>query len=309
MNKNSSIYIAGSTGMVGSAIVRKLKALNYKNLITSTSKNLDLRDQEKVANFFRNEKPDYVFLAAAKVGGILANSKNKAQFLYDNLSIQNNVIHNSYKSGCKKLLFLGSSCIYPKLAETPIKEDQLLSGKLEETNDAYAIAKIAGIKLCESYRSEYGFNAISAMPTNLYGINDNFNLESSHVIPALINKFTYAKKNNLDEVVCWGSGKPMREFLYVDDLAEACIFLMSKYEGSDHINIGTGEDISIFEIAQKIAQVIGFEGNIVWDKTKPDGTLRKVLNVQKVNDLGWKHTTQLEEGLKKTVEWYSYYNS
>lgn len=309
MNKNSSIYIAGSTGMVGSAIVRKLKALNYKNLITSTSKNLDLRDQEKVANFFRNEKPDYVFLAAAKVGGILANSKNKAQFLYDNLSIQNNVIHNSYKSGCKKLLFLGSSCIYPKLAETPIKEDQLLSGKLEETNDAYAIAKIAGIKLCESYRSEYGFNAISAMPTNLYGINDNFNLESSHVIPALINKFTYAKKNNLDEVICWGSGKPMREFLYVDDLAEACIFLMSKYEGSDHINIGTGEDISIFEIAKKIAHVTGFEGNIVWDKTKPDGTFRKVLNVQKVNDLGWKHTTQLEEGLKKTVEWYSYYNS
>lgn len=305
MNKNSSIYIAGSTGMVGSAITRKLKELNYTNLITSSSKELDLRSQEEVKVFFSDNQPEYVFVAAAKVGGILANSKNKGQFIYDNLAIQNNVIHYAHQNNCKKLLFLGSSCIYPKLAKTPISEEQLLSGKLEETNDAYAIAKIAGIKLCESYKEEYGFNAISAMPTNLYGINDNFDLETSHVIPALINKFIDAKKRGLDTVICWGTGKPMREFLFADDLAEACVFLMKKYDEKEHINIGTGEDISIYDLAKKIAKTVGFDGKIVWDASKPDGTMRKVLNVSKINNLGWKFSTTLDEGLKKTVEWYA----
>ena len=303
MNSDSNIFVAGATGMVGSAIVRKLKKLGYKKIISKSSSELDLRDQKKVKDFFENTDIDYVFLAAARVGGILENSTKKAEFIYDNLAIQTNVIHASYIYGVTKLLFLGSSCIYPKKTKIPISEDQLLTGKLEETNDAYAIAKISGIKLCQSYREQYKFNSICLMPTNLYGYGDNFDLESSHVIPALIRKFLEAKENN-SNVVCWGSGKPKREFLFVDDLADACVFLMKNYHDTEHINIGTGNDVSIKELANKISNIIDFKGSILWDDSKPDGTYRKVLDISKLTNLGWNFETNLEDGLKKTIAWY-----
>ena len=304
MNKADSIYIAGSTGMVGSSIVRLLESEGYENIITSTSKDIDLRNQEETFAFFERNKFDYVFLTAARVGGILENSIKKAEFIYDNLQIQNNVIHYSFKTNVKKLLFLGSSCVYPKYPKIPINEGELLSGKLEETNDAYAIAKIAGIMMCQSYRQQYNFNAISLMPTNLYGYNDNFDLNSSHVIPALLRKFIYAKENNLDEVVCWGSGKPMREFLFVDDLAEACLFSMKNYSEEEHLNVGTGKDISIDELVKLIKDIVGFEGEVRWDSTKPDGTMRKVLDVKKIKSLGWESRVSLRDGLKRTIKWY-----
>ncbi len=304
MNKSSKIFVAGGNGMVGSSIVRLLKKKEFENIYVTSSCELDLRNQQQVKKFFSNNSFDYVFLAAAKVGGIFANSTKKAEFIYDNLLIQSNVIHESFANNVKKLLFLGSSCIYPRNTEIPINEEQLLNGELEKTNDAYAIAKIAGIKMCQAYREQYGFNAISVMPTNLYGFNDNFDLKSSHVIPALINKFINAKKNKEENVACWGTGKPLREFLYVDDLADSLYFLMNNYNDSQHINVGTGKDISIYDLANLIRELSGYNGDIIWDKTKPDGTYRKVLDTTKINDLGWKHHTSLEEGLKKTIEWY-----
>lgn len=304
MNLNSKIYIAGHRGLVGSAILRKLQAEGFTNLLVRTHLELDLLDQKEVADFFKEEKPEYVFLAAAKVGGILANSASPAEFIYENLQIQNNIIHNAYLQKVKKLLFLGSSCIYPKNCPQPIKEEYLLAGYLEPTNEPYAIAKIAGLKMCQSYNKQYGANFISVMPANLYGPHDNFDLENSHVLPALIRKFQEAKINNLESVVAWGTGKPKREFLYVDDLAGACIFLMNNYNGSEIINIGTGEDISIKELAEKIKNVIGFKGKIEWDESKPDGTMRKILDVSKLRNLGWKHKIDLEEGIKLTYEWY-----
>ena len=304
MDKLSKIFVAGGTGRVGSSIVRLLKKKKFSNIHVASSNELDLRNQQQVKYFFSNNSFDYVFLAAAKVGGILANSTKKAEFIYDNLLIQSNVIHESFANKVKKLLFLGSSCIYPKNCDLPINENQLLNGELETTNDAYAVAKIAGIKLCESYREQYGFNAISAMPTNLYGFNDNFDLNSSHVIPALINKFINAKKNKAESVICWGTGKPLREFLYVDDLADSLFFLMNNYDESQHINVGTGKDISIYDLAYLIRDLTEYNGNIIWDKSKPDGTLRKVLDTSKINNLGWKYQTTLEKGLKKTIEWY-----
>ena len=304
MDKLSKIFVAGGNGMVGSSIVRLLKKKKFSNIHVTSSNELDLRNQQQVKYFFSNNSFDYVFLAAAKVGGILANSTKKAEFIYDNLLIQSNVIHESFANKVKKLLFLGSSCIYPKNCDLPINENQLLNGELETTNDAYAVAKIAGIKLCESYREQYGFNAISAMPTNLYGFNDNFDLNSSHVIPALINKFINAKKNKAESVICWGTGKPLREFLYVDDLADSLFFLMNNYDESQHINVGTGKDISIYDLAYLIRDLTEYNGNIIWDKSKPDGTLRKVLDTSKINNLGWKYQTTLEKGLKKTIEWY-----
>ena len=304
MNLNSKIYIAGHNGMVGSAICRKLKELGYNNLIFKDSKALDLRNQKSVNDFFEREKPDNVFLAAAKVGGILANSKYKAEFIYDNLMIQNNVINASFSHKAKKLLFLGSSCIYPKMAKQPIKEEYLLSGHLEPTNEPYAIAKIAGLKLCQYYKEQYGCNFISLMPTNLYGINDNFNLYNSHVLPALIRKFHEAKVSKKHVVQLWGSGEPYREFLYVDDLADACVFLMKKYNGSNPINVGSGDDLSILDLARKVKQVIGFSGKINWDLSKPDGTPRKLLDVSLINKLGWSAKTPLEDGIKKTYNWY-----
>ena len=304
MDKESNIFVAGSSGMVGSAVVRNLKKNGYKKIILTNSSNLDLTNQERTDNFFQKTKIDFVFLCAARVGGILENSKKKAEFIYNNLQIQNNVIHSAYLSGVQKLLFLGSSCIYPKKTLIPIKEDQLLSGKLEPTNDAYAIAKISGIKLCDSYREQYGFNAISLMPTNLYGPKDNFDLKSSHVIPALIRKFCEAKRYNLPQVECWGSGNPKREFLHVDDLADACVFMMKNYSDYGHINVGTGIDISISELALKIKKMLCYEGEIVWDKSKPDGTARKVLDVTKINNFGWKHRIDLDQGLRETIDWY-----
>ena len=304
MNLNSKIYVAGHNGMVGSAICRKLKELGYNNLIFKDSKALDLRNQKSVNDFFMREKPDNVFLAAAKVGGILANSKYKAEFIYDNLMIQNNVIDASFIHKVKKLLFLGSSCIYPKMAKQPIKEEYLLSGYLEPTNEPYAIAKIAGLKLCQYYKEQYGCNFISLMPTNLYGINDNFNLYNSHVLPALIRKFHEAKVSKKHVVQLWGSGQPYREFLYVDDLADACVFLMKTYNGSNPINVGSGDDLSILDLARKVKQVIGFSGKINWDLSKPDGTPRKLLDVSLINKLGWSAKTPLEDGIKKTYNWY-----
>ena len=303
MEKASKIFVAGSNGMVGSAIIRGLKKSGFSNIITSTSKELDLRNQNDVAAFFQLNKPEYVFLAAAKVGGIFANSQYPAEFLYDNLMIQNNVIHNSYLYNVKKLLFLGSSCIYPKLSEQPIKEEYLLSGKLEPTNEAYAIAKIAGVEMCKFYKKQYGCNFISGMPTNLYGINDNFDLTNSHVLPALLRKFIEAKTNNQNKVSIWGSGMPRREFLFVDDLAEACLFLMQYYNDSETVNIGTGIDISIKELALKIKKIVGFEGDLEFDASKPDGTPKKLLDVSKINDLGWKHTINLEDGIFETLKW------
>lgn len=288
--------------MVGSAIVRKLQAEGYENIITRTSSELDLRDQRAVADFFDTEQPEFVFLAAAKVGGIMANNIYRADFLYDNLMIETNIIHSAYKTGVRKLLFLGSSCIYPKLAQQPLKEEYLLSGFLEETNEPYAIAKITGIKLCESYRTQYGSNFISAMPTNLYGPNDNYDLQGSHVLPALIRKFHEAKINNQSSVEVWGTGSPMREFLHADDLADACFFLMEHYDDTLFVNVGTGEDITIRELAEMVKEIVGFEGEIVWNTEKPDGTPRKLMDVSRLHALGWKHTTALKDGLEKTYQ-------
>lgn len=288
--------------MVGSAIYRKLIKEGFTNLIVKTSSELDLRNQKAVEVFFETEKPEYVFLAAAKVGGIVANNTYRADFLYENLAIQNNVIHQSYLNGVKKLMFLGSSCIYPKLAPQPLKEEYLLTGLLEETNEPYAIAKIAGIKMCEAYRSQYGCNFISVMPTNLYGYNDNYHPQNSHVLPALIRRFDEAKKTEATEVVIWGSGNPMREFLFADDLADACYFLMDTYNEAELVNIGTGEDLTIKDLANTIKQVVGFEGKLVFDNSKPDGTPRKLMDVSKLHSLGWKHQVELEEGLKLAYE-------
>ncbi|MCX2574004.1 GDP-L-fucose synthase [Pedobacter sandarakinus] len=297
MEKSAKIYIGGHRGMVGSAIYRKLEREGFTNLITKTSAELDLRNQQVVADFFAMEKPDYVFLAAAKVGGIVANNTYRADFLYENLAIQNNVIHSAYVNGVKKLMFLGSSCIYPKMAPQPLKEDYLLTGILEPTNEPYAIAKIAGIKMCDAYRDQYGCNFISVMPTNLYGYNDNYHPQNSHVLPALIRKVHEAKINNEKEVVVWGSGSPMREFLFADDLAEACFFLMESYNEPNLINIGTGVDLTIKDLALLIKEVIGFEGDLVFDSSKPDGTPRKLMDVSKLHALGWKHKIELREGI------------
>lgn len=298
MEKQAKIYVAGHRGMVGSAIYRRLKELGYENIITRTSKELDLRDQQAVKEFFENEKPEYVFLAAAKVGGIMANNIYRADFLYENLAIQNNVIHFSHENDVKKLMFLGSSCIYPKMAPQPLKEDYLLTGTLEPTNEPYAIAKIAGIKMVESYRLQYQDNYISVMPTNLYGINDNYHPENSHVLPALIRKFHEAKVNNSPTVSIWGSGTPLREFMYADDLADACVFLMENYDDLQFVNIGVGEDVSIRDLAQFIKEVVGFEGQLEFDSSKPDGTPRKLMDVSKLNSLGWKAKTDLKDGIR-----------
>lgn len=305
MNKDSKIYVAGHRGMVGSAIVRKLEKEGYTNLITRTSAALDLRDQQAVAAFFAAEQPEYVFLAAAKVGGIIANNTYRADFLYENLAIQNNVIHQAYVNKVTKLMFLGSSCIYPKMAPQPLKEEYLLTGLLEETNEPYAIAKIAGIKMCDAYRSQYGCNFISVMPTNLYGYNDNYHPQNSHVLPALIRKFDEAKRNGDSTVSIWGSGSPKREFLFADDLAEACYFLMQTYNEPHLINIGTGEDLSIKDLALLIKEVVGFEGELVFDSTKPDGTPRKLMDVSKLHAQGWKHQVGLREGLELTYKAYT----
>ncbi len=298
MNKDSKIYIAGHKGMAGSAIFRKLQSLGYNNFVLKTSKELDLRNQQPVADFFASEKPEYVFLAAAKVGGIVANNTYRADFLYDNLQIQNNIIHASFVNNVKKLLFLGSSCIYPKMAPQPIKEDYLLTGPLEHTNEPYAIAKIAGLKLCDAYRDQYGCNYISAMPTNLYGINDNYHPEHSHVLPALIRRFHEAKVSNAASVTIWGSGAPLREFMYADDLADACVYLMHNYDEKGFINIGTGEEVSIKELALLIKDIVGYNGELQFDTSKPDGTPRKLLDVSKLHSKGWKHSTYLKEGIK-----------
>ncbi len=304
MEKNAKIYIAGHRGMVGSAILRNLQGKGYDNFVIRRSSELDLRNQQQVAQFFAEEKPDYVFLAAAKVGGIHANNVYRGEFLYDNLMIQNNVIHQSYVNGVKKLQFLGSSCIYPKLAEQPLKEEYLLTGALEPTNEPYAIAKIAGIKLCENYRAQYDCNFISAMPTNLYGPNDNYDLNNSHVLPALIRKFHEAKENGDATVEIWGSGSPKREFLHVDDLAEACVFLMENYSEAELVNVGTGEDISIKDLALLIKDVVGFKGELTFNTSKPDGTPRKLMDVGKLHSYGWKHRIGLREGITSVYEQY-----
>jgi len=298
VEKNAKIYVAGHRGMVGSAIYRKLQKEGYSNVITRTSAELDLRNQQAVTDFFAAEQPEYVFLAAAKVGGIVANNTYRADFLYENLCIQNNVIHESYKTGVKKLMFLGSSCIYPKLAPQPLKEEYLLTGLLEETNEPYAIAKIAGIKMADAYRAQYNCNFISVMPTNLYGYNDNYHPQNSHVLPALIRKFHEAKVNQSTEVNIWGSGTPMREFLFADDLADACYFLMENYNEPGLVNIGTGEDLTIKDLALLIKNIVGFEGALTFDSSKPDGTPRKLMDVSKLHALGWKHKIELEEGIK-----------
>jgi GDP-L-fucose synthase len=302
MKKDAKIYVAGHRGMVGSAILRGLQKQGYDDLVFRKSAELDLRDQAKVQDFFKKERPEYVFLAAAKVGGILANNIYRADFLYENLMIQSNVIHAAYLSGVKKLMFLGSSCIYPKLAPQPMKEEYLLTGLLEHTNEPYAIAKIAGIKMCDAYRAQYGCNFISVMPTNLYGPNDNYDLQNSHVLPALIRKFLTAKKNKDASVTLWGTGAPLREFLHADDLADACLFLMQNFNEEGLVNIGTGVDLSIYELAKMIQKTVDFKGEIVLDNTKPDGTPRKLMDVSKLHNLGWKHAIALEEGIKMVVE-------
>jgi len=313
MDSDSRVLVAGANGMVGSAIVRNLESKGYKNIVKGTRQVIDFTDQQQTEIFFRIEKPEYVFVAAAKVGGIMANNNYKADFLTENLQIQTNIIQQSYNFGVKKLLFLGSSCIYPKFATQPIREDQLMTGALEPTNDAYAIAKIAGIMMCQAYRQQHGFNAISLMPTNLYGPNDNFDLETSHVLPAMIAKFHYMKEHGYaidmggpyyGSVKLWGDGSAMREFLYVDDLAEACYTCMRNYDGVEHINVGTGEDVTIKELAYTISDVVGFMGDVEWDTTKPNGTPRKVLNVDKIKSLGWEPKIGLREGIEKTYEWY-----
>jgi GDP-L-fucose synthase len=303
MDSESKVFVAGNRGLVGSAIVRNLISKGYKNIYSAPRTHFDLRDQNDVEKYFETNKPEYVFLAAAKVGGIKANNDYPAQFIRDNLQIQTNVIDAAYRHGVKKLLFLGSSCIYPKMATQPITEDQLMTGPLEPTNDAYAIAKIAGIRMCQAYRQQYGFNAISLMPTNLYGPNDNFDLETSHVLPAMIAKFHNATQNN-ESVNLWGDGSAMREFLHVDDLAEACYVCMQNYDDPEIINVGTGEDVKIWELANIILEVVGFSGDVSWDFTKPNGTPRKVLNIDKIKSLGWEPKISLSEGIKKTYEWY-----
>ncbi|MGE5106840.1 MAG: GDP-L-fucose synthase [Sphingobacteriales bacterium] len=302
MEKEAKIYIAGHRGMVGSAIHRKLLKEGFTNFALRTSDELDLRNQQAVADFFQKEKPDYVFLAAAKVGGILANNTYRAEFLYDNLMIESNIIHSAYKNGVKKLLFLGSSCIYPKLAPQPLKEEYLLTGLLEQTNEPYAIAKIAGIKLCDAYRSQYGCNFISAMPTNLYGLNDNYHPQNSHVIPGLIRKFHEAKIQHKPTVEIWGTGSPKREFLYVDDLADASYFLMQNFNEPGLVNIGVGDDLTIKELAETIQEVIGYTGQLQFDSSKPDGTPRKLMDVSKLHAMGWMHTTSLRKGLQLAYE-------
>lgn len=302
MEKQAKIFVAGHRGMVGSAILRRLQELGYQNFVLRSSQELDLRNQAAVEQFFIAEKPDYVFLAAAKVGGIKANNTYRGEFLYDNLAIQNNVIHQSYLNGVKKLMFLGSSCIYPKMAPQPLKEEYLLTGLLEPTNEPYAIAKIAGIKLCEAYRSQYGCNFISVMPTNLYGLNDNYHPENSHVLPALIRRFHEAKINKSPEVTIWGTGKPLREFLYADDLGDACVFLMQNYNEAEFVNIGTGEDLSIAALAMLIQEIVGYNGKLTFDPSKPDGTPRKLMDVNKLHALGWKHKTNLREGIAKAYQ-------
>lgn len=304
MEKDSKIFVAGHRGLVGSAIVRALEAQGHTNIIKKNRDELDLLDQRAVADFFASEKPEYVFDAAAKVGGIMANKERPAEFIRENLTIQNHIIHSAYVSGVKKLVFLGSSCIYPKLCPQPIKEEYLLTGPLEPTNDAYAVAKIAGIMMCQSYNKQYGTDYISLMPTNLYGPNDNFDLQSSHVLPALIRKFHEAKENSSPTVTLWGTGSPMREFLHVDDLADATLYLMNNYDESEIVNIGTGEDVSIKELAELIRDIVGYTGDIEWDTEKPDGTPRKLLDVSRLHQLGWRHQRPLSDGIKDTYQWY-----
>ncbi len=304
MDKNSKIYVAGHRGLVGSAIVKNLKDKGYKNIIGKTHAELDLTNQAEVRKFFKEEKPEYVFLAAAKVGGINANNTAPADFIYENLEIQNNVIKAAYDFKVTKLLFLGSSCIYPKLCPQPIKEEYLLSGYLESTNEAYALAKIAGLKMCQFFKKQYGANFISCMPTNLYGPNDNFDLNSSHVMPALIRKFHEAKVNKEPFVEVWGTGKPLREFLHVDDMADGCVFLMENYDGEEHVNIGTGKEVSIGELAKMIKEIVGYEGELKFNTEKPDGTPRKLLDVSKLKNLGWKHKIELKNGIISAYEWY-----
>ena len=304
MNLDAKIYVAGHRGLVGSAIVRNLEAKGYKNIIYRTHKELDLTNQEAVRRFFEEEKPEYVFLAAAKVGGIHANNTYPADFIYDNLMIQNNVIKAAHDFEVKKLLFLGSTCIYPKMAPQPIKEEYLLTGSLEETNEAYAVAKIAGLEMCKFFKRQYGDNFISCMPTNLYGPNDNFDLKNSHVLPALIRKVHEAKVNNSEAVEVWGTGTPLREFLYVDDMADACVFLMENYDGEQHVNIGTGEEVSIRELAETVKEVVGFDGELVFNTEMPDGTPRKLTTVDKLHGLGWKHKVSLDKGIRLAYNWF-----
>lgn len=305
MDKKSKIYVAGHRGLVGSAIVRNLQQKGYENLILRTSSEVDLTDQTAVDRFFAAERPEYIFLAAAHVGGIHANSIYPAEFFYINSMIQNNVVHCSYRYGASKLLFLGSSCIYPKLCPQPMKEEYLLSGYLEPTNEAYALAKISGLKMCQYYNTQYGTNFISCMPTNLYGPNDNFDLANSHVLPALLRKFHQAKINGDPAVVIWGSGSPLREFMHVDDMADACVYLMERYEGQEHVNVGTGEELSIRDLALLIQKIVGYQGELTFDPTKPDGTPRKLLDVTKLHQLGWNHSIDLEKGVRETYNWFN----
>lgn len=302
MEKDAKIYVAGHRGMVGSAIIRQLEKQGYHNIITRTHKEVNLCRQTEVEEFFAAERPDYVFLAAAKVGGIMANNEALADFMYDNMTLEMNVIHEAWKNCCKKLLFLGSSCIYPRMAPQPMPESCLLTSELEKTNEAYALAKISGLKYCEYLNRQYGTDYISVMPTNLYGPNDNYHPEHSHVLPALIRRFHEAKEAGLREVVCWGTGTPMREFLYVDDLADACVYLMNNYSGNETVNVGTGKELTIKDLTEVVARVIGFEGEVKWDSTKPDGTPRKLLDVRKLEGLGWKYKTELEEGIRLAYE-------
>lgn len=304
MEKNARIFVAGHRGLVGSAILRRLQSAGYDNLLLARREELDLRDQSAVDEWFAGQRPEYVFLAAAKVGGILANSTHPAEFLRDNIAIQTNVIDAAWRHGARKLVFLGSSCIYPKFAPQPIREDSLLTGPLEPTNEWYAIAKIAGIKMCQAYRAQYGFSAINLMPTNLYGPGDNFDLQNSHVLPALLRKFREAAANSSSEVVVWGSGSPRREFLHVDDLADATLFLMEHYDSPEIINVGTGEDLTIRDLAELVRRIAGYQGRIVWDSSKPDGTPRKLLDASRLHALGWKARIPLEQGLADTYEWY-----
>lgn len=304
MDLDSKIYVAGHRGLVGSAIVKNLQSKGYHNIIARTHQELDLINQEEVNKFFKDERPEFVFLAAAKVGGIIANNTYPADFIYENLQIQNNVIFYAHEYKVKKLMFLGSSCIYPRVCPQPIKEEYLLSGYLEPTNEAYAIAKISGLKMCQFYKRQYGDNFISCMPTNLYGPNDNFDLETSHVLPALIRKFHEAKINNKSNVEIWGSGSPLREFLYVDDMADACVFLMENYEEVEHVNIGTGDEISIGNLARLTKEIVGFKGELLFNAEKPDGTPRKLTDVSKLHEIGWKHKINLEEGIQLTYKWY-----
>lgn len=302
MKQNDKIYVAGHRGMVGSAVVRRLEAEGYNNIVTRTHKELDLCRQEEVENFFEEERPDYVFLAAAKVGGIVANSSALADFMYENMMMEMNVIHSAWKNGCKKLEFLGSSCIYPKFAPQPMPESCLLTGSLEETNEAYALAKISGLKYCEYLNRQYGTDYISVMPTNLYGPNDNYHPTNSHVLPALIRRFHEAKEGGVPEVACWGTGTPLREFLYVDDLADACVFLMNNYSGNQTVNVGTGKEITIKKLTELVSEIVGYKGSIVWDTDKPDGTPRKLLDVSKLEALGWKYKTELRDGIRLAYE-------